>query len=104
MPGTATRQKLPTRRRALVLDLDHQGARYSLGVGFFADGTPGEVFVSGAKTGSDVDGLLADLGVLISRLLQRGDSLEALAAGMGRLGCEAPASLIGAILDRVVAR
>ena len=47
-------------------------------------------------------GLLADLGVLISRALQHGDSIEALAAGMGRLGDgKTSASIVGAILDRV---
>ena len=47
---------------------------------------------------------MADLGVLISRALQHGDSIEALAAGMGRLGDgTTPASIIGSILDRVAA-
>ena len=44
-----TRERLPNRRRSLVLDLDHQGARYSLGVGFFEGSKPGEIFLSGAK-------------------------------------------------------
>ena len=85
-----------------MLDLDYRGTRYDLTIGLFDNGRPGEVFVSGARTGSDVDGLLADLGVLISRALQHGDSLEALAAGMGRLGDgKTPASIIGAILDKI---
>ena len=61
------------------------------------------MFLSGAKVGSDVDGLLADLGGLLSRALQHGDSIEALAAGMGRLGDgSTPVSIIGSVLDRVV--
>ena len=96
------RERLPARRHATVLDLDYRGTRYDLTIGLFDNGRPGEVFVSGARTGSDVDGLLADLGVLISRALQHGDSLEALAAGMGRLGDgKTPASIIGAILDKI---
>ena len=98
------RERLPERRQSVLLGLEHQGTRYSLSVGFFDNGKPGEVFLSGAKAGSDVDGLLADLGVLLSRALQHGDNIEALAAGMGRLGSgEAPASIVGAILDRVAA-
>ena len=96
------RERLPDRRQSVLLDLEHQGARYDLCVGLYQDGRPAEVFLSGAKSGSDVDGLLADLGVLLSRALQHGDSIEELAAGMGRLGRgEVPASIVGAILDRV---
>ena len=96
------RERLPDRRQSVLLDLEHQGAQYSLSVGFFDTGKPGEVFLSGAKVGSDVDGLLADLRVLLSRALQHGDNVAELATGMGRLGSgEAPASIVGAILDRV---
>ena len=96
------RERLPDRRPSVLLDLEHPGAQYSLGIGFFDTGKPGELFVSGARTGSDVDGLLADLGVLLSRALQHGDNIEALAAGMGRLGDgSTPVSIIGSVLDRV---
>ena len=98
------RERLPDRRQSVLLDLEHQGAQYSLSVGFFDNGKPGEVFLSGAKVGSDVDGLLADLGVLLSRALQHGDGVEKLAAGMGRLGDgSTPVSIIGSVLDRVAA-
>ncbi len=49
-----------------------------------------------------MDGLLSDIGVLLSRLLQHGDGVAELAAGMGRLGGEeAAASIVGSVLDRV---
>ena len=96
------RERLPDRRQSVLLGLEHQGTQYSLSVGFFDNGKPGEVFLSGAKVGSDVDGLLADLRVLLSRALQHGDNVAELSTGMGRLGSgEAPASIVGAILDRV---
>lgn len=51
-----------------------------------------------------MDGLLSDIGVLLSRLLQHGDSIEELASGTGKLGDGgAPSSIIGAALDRVAA-
>ncbi len=57
----------------------------------------------GAKVGSDADGLHADVGVLLSRLLQHGDTLDAIAAGMACLGDgTTPASIIGAALDLLV--
>lgn len=68
-----SRRCLPARRRSLTFDLKHGGTSYSVRVGLYDDNRPGEVFLTGGKTGSDIDGLLADLGVLLSRSLQHGD-------------------------------
>ena len=98
------RERLPNRRPSALLTVEHAGRTYEVAVGLYPDARPGEVFVSGAKTGSDTDGLLDDVGILISRALQHGDSVEALASGMGRLGDgKTPTSIIGAVLDRLVA-
>ncbi len=95
-----SRKRLPNRRCSRTVDLWHAGTRYHLTVGYYNDGRPGEVFSHGAKVGSDSDGIHADIGVLISRLLQHGDDPVALASGMGRLGdSKTPASIIGAIAD-----
>ena len=60
--------------------------------------------LAGSKSGSHIDGLLSDIGVLLSRLLQHGDNIEALAAGTGTLGDGiTPASIIGAALNCVAA-
>ncbi len=92
------RERLPDRRQAETLDLWHGGRRYHLTIGEYPDGRPGEVFIHGAKPGSDTDLLCDDIGVLISRLLQHGDDPVALAEGLGKLGNgQGPASLIGAI-------
>ena len=80
------RERLPDRRQAETVDLWHGGRRYHLTVGEYPDGTPGEVFIHGATPGSDSNLLYDDIGVLISRLLQHGDTPDALAAGLGRLG------------------
>ena len=93
------RERLPNRRQAETLDLWHGGQRFHLTVGEYNNGRPGEVFIHGAKPGSDTDLLCDDIGVLISRLLQHGDSPAALAAGIGRLGNGDPASLVGLIAD-----
>ena len=74
-------------------------------IGEYPDGRPAEVFIRGAKPGSDTDLLCDDIGVLISRLLQHGDDPAALAAGLGKLGDgQGPASLIGAIADVIAAK
>ena len=99
------RECLPDRRQAETLDLWHGGRRYHLTIGQYDDGRPGEVFIHGAKPGSDTDLLCDDIGVLISRLLQYGDDPASLAAGVGRLGNgQGPASLIGAIADVVAGK
>ncbi len=106
MKGTAPvpRERLPHRRQTETVDLWYDGRRYHLTIGEYPDGSPGEVFIHGAKPGSDTDLPCDDIGVLISRLLQHGDSPAALAAGIGRLGNGDPASIVGAIADVVAAK
>ena len=97
------RDRLPARRQSETVDLWHGGQRYHVTVGQYPDGRVGEVFLSGAKSGSDVDGLCADVGVLVSRLLQHGDTSASMASGMGRLGDrKTPASFAGAVVDLLV--
>lgn len=97
------RQRLPDRRQAETVNIKVAGNGYQLGVGYFPDGRIGELFVTGPKLGSDMHGLLADLGVVISRLFQHGDTPLSLAAGMARLGDgTTPASVVGAVIDALV--
>ena len=86
------------------MDLWFNGVRHHLTIGYYLDGRPGEIFLHGARVGSDSDGLHSDLGVLLSRALQHGDAPKALASGMGRLGDgTTPCSIAGAAAD-VLAR
>ena len=80
------RERLPNRRWSETVDIEVAGRGYQLGVGYFPDGRIGETFITGPNLGSDMHGLLADLGVVISRLFQYGDTPASLAAGMARLG------------------
>lgn len=95
-----SRERLPNRRPQTVLEVEHGGSAFTVGVGSFPDGRPSELFVSGSKAGSELDALLNDAAVLASIALQYGAPLEALARAMGRHGDKtAPASALGAILD-----
>ena len=98
------RERLPDPRQAEMVDLHYGGRRYHLSIGQYDDGRPGEVFLHGAKPGSDTDLLFDDVGVLLSRLLQHGDAPASLAAGIGRLGNGEPASIIGLIVDALAAK
>jgi hypothetical protein len=98
-----TRMRLPDRRLAETIDLEHGGMRFSVTVGFYPDGQPAEVCTHGAKAGSTIDALLDDACVVVSLLIQHGVQLRDLAGSMGRLGDGHPASVIGAVVDLVAA-
>ena len=74
----------PARRRDHPLE--HGGTRFTVTIGFYPDGRIGEVFTHGARSGSNLDALLADACVVVSCLIQHGAELRELAASMGRLG------------------
>ena len=60
------------------------------------------MFVAGLKSGSAIEALVTDAAVLVSHLLQHGITPADLAASIGRLGDQRPASLIGAVVDRLL--
>jgi hypothetical protein len=98
-----TRERLPNRRFAETVELEHGGQRFTVTIGLYPDGRPGEVFTHGARSGSTLDALLADACVVVSCLIQHGAEPRDLAASMGRLGNAEPASVIGAVLDLIAA-
>ena len=98
-----TRMRLPDRRPAETVQLEYGGTRFTVTVGFYPDGRPGEVFTHGARSGSSLDAVLADACVAVSCLMQHAVEPRELAASMGRLGNSEPASIIGAVVDLVAA-
>jgi ribonucleoside-diphosphate reductase alpha chain len=73
-----TRRRLPADRDAICHKFDVAGHEGYLHVGFFEDGTPGEIFIKMAKEGSTVSGLMDSVGVLTSMALQYRVPLEVL--------------------------
>src|SRR5207249_3359428 len=72
------RRRLPNDRQALCHKFDVAGHEGYVHVGFFEDGTPGEIFIKMAKEGSTISGLMDTIGVLTSMALQYGVPLEVL--------------------------
>src|SRR6185295_12229087 len=72
------RRRLPPDRQALCHKFDIAGHEGYIHVGFYDDGTPGEIFIKMAKEGSTISGLMDSLGVLTSMALQYGVPLEVL--------------------------
>jgi ribonucleoside-diphosphate reductase alpha chain len=70
------RERLPHTRRSLTHKFDVQGHEGYINVGFYPDGRPGELFITMAKEGSTIGGLMDVLGTSISIGLQYGVPLE----------------------------
>jgi ribonucleoside-diphosphate reductase alpha chain len=68
----AVRRKLPDERKAVTHKFDIQGHEGYLTVGLFEDGTPGELFVTMAKEGSTISGLMDAFATQTSYALQFG--------------------------------
>ncbi len=76
--GQPIRRRLPATRSAVTHKFDIAGHEGYLTVGLFEDGHPGELFVTMAKEGSTIGGLMDSIGALTSMSLQYGVPLEAL--------------------------
>jgi ribonucleoside-diphosphate reductase alpha chain len=77
--GQPLRRRLPETRTAITHKFDIAGHEGYLTVGLFEDGQPGELFITMAKEGSTIGGLMDCIGTLTSMSLQYGVPLEALA-------------------------
>jgi ribonucleoside-diphosphate reductase alpha chain len=77
--GKPLRRRLSETRHALTHKFDIAGHEGYLTVGLFEDGQPGELFITMAKEGSTIGGLMDGIGTLTSMALQYGVPLEALA-------------------------
>ncbi len=72
------RHKLPDERRALTHKFSINGHEGYITVGLYEDGQPGEIFLTMAKEGSTISGLMDAFATSISLALQYGVPLKAL--------------------------
>jgi len=72
------RERLPDTRSSLTHKFNISGHEGYLNVGLYPDGRPGELFITMAKEGSTVGGLMDAFGTAISMSLQYGVPLEVL--------------------------
>ena len=73
-----TRRKLPDERHSITHKFDIAGHEGYITVGLFADGTPGEIFLTMAKEGSTISGFADAFAQAISYALQYGVPLQVL--------------------------
>jgi ribonucleoside-diphosphate reductase alpha chain len=76
--GQPLRRRLPDTRTAVTHKFEIAGHEGYLTVGLFSDGQPGELFITMAKEGSTIGGLMDSIGTLTSLSLQYGVPLDAL--------------------------
>ena len=115
-PEAPARRRLPNRRSSETRALTVGNLTFAATVGFDpATGRPREIFLDGAKDGTDMAAILDDAAVTLSIALQHGISAAAMAKSVARLPSApltpsdladpagprhtAPASIIGAALD-----
>ncbi len=72
------RRRLPATRPSLTHKFDVGGHEGYLNVGLYGDGQPGELFITMAKEGSTVGGMMDAFATAISLCLQNGVPLDAL--------------------------
>lgn len=70
------RERLPDTRRSLTHKFSVAGHEGYITVGMFEDGRPGELFITMAKEGSTIGGLMDAFGTSVSMSLQYGVPLE----------------------------
>lgn len=75
---------------------------HAVTVGYYADDTPGEVFINGGKSGEQVEAIARDGAILISMCLQFGVPLETIRSAITRTGNGEPLSIIGAVVDKLM--
>jgi ribonucleoside-diphosphate reductase alpha chain len=82
------RRRLPADCRSVRHKFDVAGHEGYIHVGFYDDGTPGEIFIKMAKEGSTISGLMDTIATLTSMSLQYGVPLDALVSKFGHVRFE----------------
>ncbi len=77
-PVLCERRRLPDERRAITHKFDIIGNKGYITAGMYDDGSLGEIFVTMAKEGSTISGLMDSFATAISMALQYGVPLEVL--------------------------
>ena len=93
------RRPLPQRRAVETFDLRFWNQSFAVSVGVYPDGSPGEIFIDGGKSGQDVQSTARDAAVVLSLALQHGTPVDTIRRAVARNGVGGPSSILGAIVD-----
>jgi|SRR5262245_28307156 len=97
------RNVLPQRRYGETFELTHgkHNTAFQITTGHYPDGTIGEVFISGAKAGTDLEAVARDGAVLMSLALQHGCTIETMRHAITREQDGKPSTIVGAVIDKL---
>jgi hypothetical protein len=98
------RKRLPQRRSHEVFAIEHEGMKFTAGIGRFPNGGLAELFVSTEKLGTLFDTVMRDAAILLSFALQYGADVEMIRRALVRNGDGSASGPIGALLDLVESR
>jgi hypothetical protein len=97
------RRTLPQRRAAETFNVRFWNQPFTVTVGFYPQGTPGEIFIDGGKTGQDIQSTARDAAVVLSLALQHGTPIETIRHAVTRSDSGEAASILGVIVDMLPA-
>lgn len=102
---SSNRHMLPYRRPSQTFEMmfGQQRTVFSVTIGYY-DRTAteiGEVFISGAKAGSEMDAIARDGAVLLSLAIQHGVPLKTIQHAITREANGKASTIIGAVIDRI---
>jgi hypothetical protein len=97
----SARQRLPNRRASESFNLECSGHAYTATVGYFANGSVAEIFLSNRKAGSQADTNARDSAVVASIALQHGVPLDVIRRALLRDPRGMASSPLGVALDLI---
>lgn len=98
------RTRLPDRRGCETFDVKHNGERYHVSIGRFHDGSVSEIFLTGPKSGSDLEAVVRDAAITLGIAAQHNVPLDQICHAVTRNQDGTPSSIIGAVLEKLVTR
>lgn len=101
MSALLARHKLPNRRSHQVISFEHDGFRYTAGLGHFYDGALAEIFLNVDKSGTAIETHARDASILASIALQYGAPPAVIRHALTRNGDGSASGAIGKLLDMI---
>jgi hypothetical protein len=97
------RRILNPRRRCDTFEIAFGGLSrsHTVTLGYYEDGSLGEVFINGGKSGEAVEAIARDGAVLLSLALQYGAEISNIKSAITRDAQGSPSSIIGAVVDQL---
>jgi len=96
-----TRRMLPNRRACYTTTLRWYNTDYAVSISLFDDDAPAEVFITGAKAGSDVQAVSRDAAIVIRLALQFGCPLSVMHHAVTREEDGATTPIIGLLVEEM---